>query len=111
MTDNFAEVFFSQPCAVCRQAAPLPPLHITQINNVGIKLECMFLKPFLKYLNNEFQKSKKVKRTTILSGLCHCYLNSKQSLKAPEYLKSLMKNPIVVVKILMLYLIINDLCS
>jgi hypothetical protein len=31
------------------------------------------------------------------------------SLKAPEYLKSLMKNPIVVVKILMLYLIINDL--
>jgi hypothetical protein len=33
------------------------------------------------------------------------------SLKAPEYLKSLMKNPIVVVKILMLYLIINDLWS
>jgi hypothetical protein len=39
----------------------------------------MFLKPVLKFLNNEFQKSKKVKRTTILSGLCHCYLNSKQT--------------------------------
>jgi hypothetical protein len=49
------------------------------MNNVGIILECMFLKPLLKYLNNEFQKSKKLKRTTILSGLCHSYLNSKQT--------------------------------
>jgi hypothetical protein len=73
------EIYFClNPSAVCGQAAPTP-LHITQINNVGIILECMFLKPLLKYLNKEFQKSKKVKRTTILSGLCHCYLNSKQT--------------------------------
>ncbi len=50
MTDNFAEIYFClNPSAVCRQAAPPSPLHITQINNVGIILECMFLKPLLKY--------------------------------------------------------------
>jgi hypothetical protein len=46
---------------------------------VGIILECLFLKPLLKYLNYELKKNKKVERITILSELCHCYLNSKQT--------------------------------